>query len=377
MTSTNDRIYLSPPEVGAKERELLLDAFDSNWIAPLGPHVDQFEKEFGDYTGASNSLALSSGTAGLHLALLLSGVKPGDKVLCSTFTFAASANAIMYCGADPIFIDSDEVSWNMCPSLLAEELEKCSANNSLPKALVLVHIFGQSADINPISNLCDQYGVALIEDAAESLGATYKGKHTGTIGKFGVYSFNGNKIMTTSGGGMLVSSDADAIERAKFLSTQAREPKPHYQHEVVGYNYRLSNLLAAVGRGQLFDIESKVSRRRQIFDAYQSQLGGIDGIGFMPEADFGRSNRWLSVITIDELELGLSSNQLRLKLEEHNIESRPVWKPMHLQPVFKDCRIVGGSVSELIFEQGLCLPSGTSLTPEDQQRIVGIIADAV
>ena len=320
-------------------------------------------------------MALSSGTAALHLALILSGVEPGDKVFCSTLTFVATVNAIRYCSAEPVFIDSETKSWNLDPQLLAEELERCAKIEDLPRALIVVHVFGQSADLDPIVELCKKYGVKLIEDAAESLGATYKGKHTGTLGDFGVYSFNGNKIMTTSGGGMLISNNSEAIEKARFLSTQAREPYPHYQHEYVGYNYRMSNLLAAVGRGQLAKMPDKVARRREIFDIYQSQLSQHKGITFMPEADFGGSNRWLSVINIDADVSGESPTDVRLRLEESNIEARPVWKPMHMQPVFSGCRIVGGGVAETIFATGLCLPSGTQLTNEQQMRVVeGILA---
>jgi dTDP-4-amino-4,6-dideoxygalactose transaminase len=369
------RIYMSPPHLDGDERALLLDAFDSNWIAPLGPHVDAFEEEFCSYTGAPNSLALSSGTAGLHLALLLSGVEAGDKVFCPSLTFAATVNAIKYCNAEPVFIDSETSSWNLDPQLLAEELERCAANNTLPRALIVVHVFGQSADLDPIVDLCKQYNISLIEDAAESLGATYKGKHTGVIGDFGIYSFNGNKIMTTSGGGMLVSSNKDSVDHARFLATQAREPFSHYQHECVGYNYRLSNLLAAVGRGQLAKMPDKVARRREIFETYQRQLSLHEGITFMPEADFGVSNRWLSVINIDAEGFGESPTDVRLRLEESNIEARPVWKPMHMQPVFKDCRVVGGKVAEGIFFTGLCLPSGSSLAFADQDRVIEAIGN--
>lgn len=375
MKDKPKKIYLSPPHLDGNERELLLDAFDSNWIAPLGPHVDNFENEFCDYTGAKHSLALSSGTAGLHLALILAGVEAGDKVFCSTLTFAASVNAIKYCAAEPVFIDSEVSSWNLDPQLLAEELERCVKASCLPRAIMVVHVFGQSADLDPIIELCKKYEVTLIEDAAESLGAMYKGKHTGTLGDYGVYSFNGNKIMTTSGGGMLVSSNREDIAKARFLSTQAREPFPHYQHECVGYNYRLSNLLSAVGRGQLAKMPEKVARRREIFDVYQQKLSRHNGIGFMPEAEYGESNRWLSVITIDADSFGESSTDVRLRLEKHNIEARPVWKPMHMQPVFKDCRIVGGAVSEQVFDKGLCLPSGSSLSDSDQNRVIDAIAN--
>lgn len=377
MTNPSSRIYLSPPHMSGKEREYMLDAFDSNWIAPLGPHVDAFEEEFGSYVGVNNALALSSGTAGLHLALILCGVGAGDTVLCPTLTFAATANAIHYCGASPVFIDSESKSWNMCPNLLEEELRESANKGRVPKAVIVVHVFGQSADMKAIMRICDEFGVPVIEDAAESLGATYEDVHTGTIGDFGVYSFNGNKIMTTSGGGMLVSRDKGAINKARYLSTQAREPVVHYEHREIGYNYRLSNVLAAIGRGQLAAMPDKIASRRKIFNRYVDGLSNLAGISFMPEAEYGVSNRWLSIINIDSGKFGLTPDVLRKELENHNIESRPVWKPMHLQPVFSASKFVGGDIAENIFSTGLCLPSGSGLKKDDQERVIDKIQCAV
>lgn len=377
MTNPSSRIYLSPPHMSGKEREYMLDAFDSNWIAPLGPHVDAFEEEFGSYVGVNNALALSSGTAGLHLALILCGVGAGDTVLCPTLTFAATANAIHYCGASPVFIDSESKSWNMCPNLLEEELRESANKGRVPKAVIVVHVFGQSADMKAIMRICDEFGVPVIEDAAESLGATYEDVHTGTIGDFGVYSFNGNKIMTTSGGGMLVSRDKGAINKARYLSTQAREPVVHYEHREIGYNYRLSNVLAAIGRGQLAAMPEKIASRRKIFNRYVDGLSNLAGISFMPEAEYGVSNRWLSIINIDSGKFGLTPDVLRKELENHNIESRPVWKPMHLQPVFSASKFVGGDIAENIFSTGLCLPSGSGLKKDDQERVIDKIQCAV
>jgi dTDP-4-amino-4,6-dideoxygalactose transaminase len=362
------RIYLSPPHMGPDERALLLDAFDSNWVAPLGPHVDAFEKEFAAKVGMPHAAALSSGTAGLHLALLLLGVKPGDEVLTSSLTFAATANAITYAGARPVFIDCDAATWNMDPALLAEELEACARRGKLPAAVIVVDLYGQCADMDPILEACARYDVPVIEDAAEALGATYKGRAAGTFGAMAVFSFNGNKIITTGGGGMLVSARKEWIDKARFYATQARDPAPHYQHTHVGYNYRLSNLLAAVGRGQLRVLDDRVTSRRANNAFYREALAqaGVDGIDFMPEASYGTSNAWLTCITVDPEAFGASREDIRTHLETRDIEARPVWKPMHLQPVFAECRVRGGRVSERLFELGLCLPSGSSLT--DEQR---------
>jgi len=352
---------------------LVENVFASNWIAPVGPDVDAFEFEFCEAVGAGHAIALSSGTAALHLALEVLGIGPGDEVICSDFTFAASANAIVYTGATPVFVDCDRATWNIDTALLVQALEDRAKSGKPPKAVIAVHIYGQSADLDPILEICERHGVILIEDAAESLGTTYKSRVTGTIARLGTFSFNGNKIITTSGGGMLVSKDEKLVESARFLATQARDPAPHYQHSRIGYNYRLSNVLAAIGRGQLKVLEQRVAKKRQIFDFYLQTLGGLPGIEFMPEADYGRCNRWLTCLTIDPDLFGADREEVRLALEKENIESRPVWKPMHMQPVFAGAKMFGGSVDERIFERGLCLPSGTALTSSDLERIAEII----
>lgn len=367
-------ILLSTPHMGDRELEFVKEAFDTNWIAPVGPHVDAFEQEFCEITGAGYAAAVISGTAALHLALQLVGVGYGDDVFCSTLTFAASANPITYLGAKPVFIDSDRTSWNMNPELLAAALAARSRIGKLPKAVVLVHLYGQSADIEPILQACDRYQVPLIEDAAEALGASYKGRSPGTFGRIGIYSFNGNKIITTSGGGMLVSDEPELVAKAKFLATQARDPAPHYQHSEIGYNYRLSNVLAGIGRGQLCILSDRVAARRRNFEVYQQALGNLPGIEFMPEAHFGHATRWLTCLTIDPKAFGVDREQVRLALANQQIEARPVWKPLHLQPVFADCEYIGGFVAEELFTQGLCLPSGSNLTDEDLQRVIDAIA---
>jgi dTDP-4-amino-4,6-dideoxygalactose transaminase len=359
--------------MGPAERELLLDAFDSNWIAPLGPHVDAFEREFCETVGVPCATALSSGTAALHLALLMLGVGSGDEVLVSTFTFSASANVVKYLGATPVFIDSDPETWNLDPGLLEEELASCARRGKLPKAVVAVDLYGQCADYDRILTACGRYGVPVVEDAAEALGATYKRKPAGSFGAAAAFSFNGNKIITTSAGGMLVSADRSLVERARFLATQARDSAPHYEHSEIGHNYRMSNLLAAVGRGQLRVLRDRVSRKRDIFQYYKDALGELPGISFMPEAGYGESNRWLTCLLVDRARFGATREDIRLALERENIESRPLWKPMHLQPVFKDCRIRGGAGSEELFERGLCLPSGTALRDADLERIAGVV----
>jgi pyridoxal phosphate-dependent aminotransferase EpsN len=359
--------------MSGKEIECVKDAFASNWIAPLGPMVDAFEREVAAYVGVGHAAALSSGTAALHLALILAGVTEGDEVLCSTLTFSASANAIRYVGASPVFIDSDEISWNMDPLLLEEELERAFKKGKPPKAVVAVDIYGQCADYGRIEPLCDRYGVTLIEDAAEALGATCGDRKAGRFGKMAALSFNGNKIITTSGGGMLLSDDETLIQRARFLATQARDPAPHYQHSTIGFNYRMSNILAAIGRGQLTALDERVATRRRIFETYAKELSGLPGLSFMPEAPYGRCNRWLTCIVVDLEAFGATREDIRLALEAENIESRPLWKPMHLQPVFAGHRVVGGHVSEELFEKGLCLPSGSNLAKEDQERVVEIV----
>ncbi len=366
------RLYLSPPHMTGREMKFIQQAFDSNWIAPLGPHVDAFEQEFAAKVGAKHALALSAGTAAIHLALIHLGVGPGDEVIVSTLTFAASANPVVYLGAKPVFIDSEPTSWNMDPDLLAETLARKARAGKLPKAVILVHLYGQTADIDPILDICNRYGVVLIEDAAEALGARYKERSPGIFGKAGIFSFNGNKIITTSGGGMLVSDDAELIAHARKLATQARDPAPHYQHSEIGYNYRMSNVLAGIGRGQLQALDDRVRRKREIFEAYQRALGDLPGVEFMPEARWGLHSRWLTTLTIDPEQFGATREDIRQALEAENIESRPLWKPMHQQPVFAECEMVGGIVADSLFEQGLCLPSGTEMSADDIQRVVAI-----
>lgn len=366
----SDRIYLSAPHVGAEERALLLDAFDSNWIAPLGPHVDGFEADFAEFVGVPHAAALSSGTAALHLALRQLGVGPGDRVATSTLTFVATANAIAYQGAEPVFIDADPATWQMDPALLATYLEDAARSGTLPKAAITVDLYGQCCDYDPILAACEQYGVPVIEDAAEALGATYRGRSAGSFGAAAAFSFNGNKIITTSGGGMLVSHDEAVVTRARFLATQARDPAPHYEHSEVGFNYRLSNLLAAVGRGQLRGLPPKIERRHEINATYRAELGNLPGVSFMPFADYGRPNAWLTCATIDPTEAGATRADILAHLGGQSIEARTVWKPMHLQPLFKGATHIGGAVSEDLFTTGLCLPSGSSLTDAQQDRIV-------
>ncbi len=366
-------ILLSTPHMGDREHQFVTEAFETNWIAPIGPHVDAFEQEFCLTVGSSHATAVSSGTAALHLALKLVGVGAGDEVFCSSLTFSASANPIAYLGAKPVFIDSDRLSWNMNPHLLQAALEQRAKVGKLPKAVILVHLYGQSADIDPILAACQQYGVPMIEDAAEALGATYKGRSPGTFGTVGIFSFNGNKIITTSGGGMLVSEDASITSKAKFLATQARDPAPHYQHSEIGYNYRLSNVLAGIGRGQLLVLSDRVAARRHNCEVYEKALGKLPGVEFMPEAPWGNATRWLTCLTIDPAAFGADREQIRLALAAEQIEARPVWKPLHMQPIFKDCDCFGGEVAEDLFDRGLCLPSGSNLSDEDLDCVISAI----
>ena len=366
----SERIYLSPPDMSAAEREALLAAFDSNWIAPLGPEVDAFERDLANRVGVQDAAALNSGTAALHLALILLEVGPGDEVWTATLTFAATANAIRYVGATPVFIDSERESWNLDPVLLREALRDAAARGALPKALVVVDLYGQCADYDPILATCQEYGVPVIEDAAEALGATYRGKPAGSFGAIGVLSFNGNKIMTTSGGGALVADDPDLVARARYLASQARKPTPHYEHDEVGYNYRLSNLLAALGRAQLGRLDQLIEARRRINQAYRQALGPLEGLEFLPEPAHQRSNCWLTCVLVNKYQLGVGPERIREHLEKHNIEARPVWKPMHLQPAYRECRTVGGAVASDLYRTGLCLPSGSTLGPDSQQRVI-------
>ncbi len=367
------RIYLSPPEVGADERRMLLAAFDSNWIAPFGPDLDAFESELAARVGMDHAVALSSGSAALHLALLLAGVGPGDEVLVPSFTFVATASAVTYLGAEPVFVDSSLTNWTVDPDLIAEELAARARAGRLPAALVTVDLYGQCADYDALVAQCDRYEIPLIEDAAEALGATYRGRAAGSFGLAGVFSFNGNKIITTSGGGMLVARSGALVDQARHLATQARDPFPHYEHSVLGFNYRLSNLLAALGRAQLAGLDSRIERRRAINTTYVAGLSDLPGVTFMPVADYGEPNWWLTCIVVDPEQFGADREQIRLFLEAQDIESRPTWKPLHLQPVFKDARTIGGEACASVFAQGLCLPTGSALSPSDQDRVVDAI----
>jgi len=373
MNHTRKRLYLSPPHLGSAEADFVGDAFASNWIAPLGPHVDAFEREFARAIGVPHAAALSSGTAALHLALRLVGVQPGDTVICPTLTFCASANPIVYEGGTPVFIDADSATWNIDPGLLRAELDDCAKRGCLPKAVIAVDLYGQCADYDAILEACARYDVPLIEDAAEALGATYRGRPAGTFGACAAFSFNGNKIITTSGGGMLVGQDPILVERARFLATQARDPAPHYEHSQVGYNYRLSNVLAAIGRGQLAVLSERVAARRRIFDYYREALADVPGLDFMPQAPYGQSNCWLTCITIDRERFGTSRNEILHAMDMDNIEVRPVWKPLHLQPAFAGCRARGGDMAQQLFECGLCLPSGSAMTEDDMDRVIAVI----
>jgi pyridoxal phosphate-dependent aminotransferase EpsN len=377
MMNNKERIYLSSPHMTGSEMSFINQAFESNWIAPLGPHVTAFEQEICQYVGVNAAVAVSSGTAAIHLALRLLDIGPGDLVLCSSLTFIGSVNPILYQGAVPVFIDSEPETWNMSPGALQKAFDWAVTRGTLPKAVIIVNIYGQSADMYPLLNICSQYDVPVIEDAAESLGATYRGKASGTWGKFGIFSFNGNKIITTAGGGMLVSNDIDAIKKALFWATQARDPAAFYQHSEIGYNYRMSNVLAGIGRGQLQALGDRVKKRRAVFEYYYDNLKDINGFGFMPESAHGVSNRWLTVLTIYPHPMNTTPARLIDMMEAENIECRRVWKPMHLQPLFKDCvyfpHSETASVSDQCFETGLCIPSGSNLTQEDQDRIIDLL----
>jgi len=371
----NNRIYLSPPHMGENERKYLTDAFDSNWIAPLGAHVDGFEKEMAEYLGVKHAAALTSGTAALHLVLRIMGITKGDIIICPSLTFVASANVILYENATPVFVDVDPKYWTIDLSSLENAIKKYN-----PKALIAVDLYGQSCDYDAITDLCEKYNVLLIEDAAEALGAEYKGEKCGSFGRIGILSFNGNKIITTSGGGMLVSNNEDYVNKARFLATQARESELHYEHKELGYNYRMSNLLAAVGRGQLQNLDNFIAKRRNIYKRYYDALSSVSGIEFMQEADYGKSNRWLTTLTVDEKSTGISRTHIIDTLEKENIESRPVWKPMHMQPLYKDCDYITvgeEDVSGRLFENGLCLPSGSNLSEDDQNRVIDIISSTI
>jgi dTDP-4-amino-4,6-dideoxygalactose transaminase len=367
------RVFLSPPDVGPEERRMLLDAFDSNWIAPAGPDIDAFEREVAERTGVAHAVALSSGTAALHLALLLAGVQRGDEVLVPSFTFIATAAAVTYLGAHPVFVDCSADSWNLDPILVEEVLTERAALGRLPSAVVSVDLYGETADYAALESLCRTFEVPLVEDSAEALGASYQGRAAGSFGVAGIFSFNGNKIITTSGGGMLVSHSPQLVDRARHLATQAREPFSHYEHATVGYNYRLSNLLAALGRAQLRGLDSRIERRRLIDAAYTRGLAGLPGVSLMPRTAAGTSNNWLTCILIDPEGFGVDRERVRMALEDADIESRPTWKPLHLQPAFSGVALVGPGHCERIFDQGLCLPTGSALSSADQSRVIEII----
>lgn len=366
------KIWLSSPHMGGGELSYVQEAFATNWIAPLGPHVSGFEQELQAYTGAPHVAALSAGTAAIHLALILLGVGAGDEVICSTFTFSASANPIAYQGATPIFVDSEAETWNMDPVLLEQAIADRIAKGKKPKAVILVHLYGMPSKMEEIMEICARYEVPLIEDAAEALGATYRGRQMGTFGLMGVYSFNGNKIITTSGGGALVGQQEEHIQKARFLATQARDNAPHYQHSHIGYNYRMSNVCAGIGRGQLEVLPARIAERRRVHQWYREQLAGVAGISFQEEPEGFFSNRWLTCILLDPA-LGIDREQLRLAFEAEHIETRPLWKPMHLQPVFAGCPAYVNGTSERLFDQGLCLPSGSNMTEEDFSRISAVL----
>lgn len=366
----NNKIWLSSPHMGGTEQKYVNEAFETNWIAPLGPHVDGFEKDLSSYTGAAYAAALSSGTAALHLALILVGVKPGDEVICQSMTFSASANPIAYQGATPVFVDSEKDTWNMDPALLEEAIKDGINRSKKAKAIIPVHLYGMPAKMDEIMAIANKYDIPVIEDAAEALGSTFQGKACGTFGKLGVLSFNGNKIITTSGGGALIGENEELISKARFLATQARDAAPHYQHSHIGYNYRMSNVCAAIGRGQMEVLDAHMKLRRRNYDFYVSELGKLAGVSFVNESAGNTSNRWLSTILIDPAASnGVSRETVRLALEKLNIESRPLWKPMHLQPVFEGAPAFVNGVSEELFNNGLCLPSGSNLTMEQLQFI--------
>lgn len=372
------RIYLSPPDVNGIDRRLLLGAIDSGWVAPVGPDLDLFEQQTAQVCRRAHGVGLSSGTAGLHLVLRELGVGPGDEVLVSNFTFIATANAVAYCGATPVFVDADEATWQVSPQLIAEAVDaRRRAVGRAPKAAVVVDLYGQCADYDALRPVLDGSDIVLVEDAAEALGASYRGRPAGSFGHAAVLSFNGNKIITTSGGGMVVTDDQVLADRVRHLATQAREPGAHYEHREVGFNYRLSNLLAAFGRGQLEDLDRRVERRRTINRRYRDALGGVDGIAFMPEATYGVTNNWLTCVTIDHHMTGVDRERVRLLLEEANVETRPTWKPMHLQPLFAEAPAVIDGTSTRLFEQGLCLPSGTGLTEKELDRVISALLEAL
>lgn len=371
----NPKIWLSSPHIGSNEQKYVKEAFDTNWVAPLGPNVNAFEKALADYTKSGYASALSAGTAAIHLALILLGVGAGDEVIASSFTFSATINPIVYQGATPILVDSESDSWNMCPKLLEKAIKERLAFGKKPKAIIPVHLYGMPARMDEIMEIANRYDIPVIEDAAEALGSRYKGKAVGTFGLMGILSFNGNKIITTSSGGALISNDQSLIDRSRFLATQARDEAPHYQHSVIGYNYRMSNVLAGVGRGQMEVLDERIAQRRANFTYYKQRLSGIDGVSFLeePNEDF-YSNHWLTCILIDsEKTGGITREDLRLEMAAENIDSRPLWKPMHLQPVFAATPFYGNGTSARLFNNGLCLPSGSNLTHNELDQVIGVV----
>lgn len=378
MSEENKRIYLASPHMGGLEEVFVKEAFDTNWIAPLGANVDGFEKELSEYVGSKTGAALASGTAAIHMALKAVGVKKGDKVFCSSLTFAASCNPIIYEGGIPVFIDSELESHNMSQVALEKAFKAYEEKGEMPKAVIVVNLYGQSADMDKIMEICKKYNVPIIEDAAESLGATYKGKHSGTFGEYGIYSFNGNKIITTSGGGMLVSNNEEGIAKVRFWSTQARDKARHYEHTELGYNYRMSNIVAGIGRGQLRVLEDRIAKKKEIFETYKEAFKEIEDIEMMPVCEYGEPNYWLTTITLSE-NSKVKPLDIILALEKENIESRPIWKPMHIQPYYKEYEFYSHndeeeiSVSEDIFNRGVCLPSDTKMIKEEQERVIEII----
>jgi dTDP-4-amino-4,6-dideoxygalactose transaminase len=374
-----DRIYLSPPHLGRHELNYLHKAVEDNWVAPVGPNIDGFEADICAAVGVAHCVALNSGTAALHLGLLLLGVGPGDEVLCPSFTFVATANAITYCGATPVFVDSEADTWNMCPERLREALADRHRLGKKPKALLLVHLYGMPAKLDELLAIAAEYELPILEDAAEALGANWQQRPLGSFGQVGVFSFNGNKILTTSGGGALVTADAGLARRARFLATQAKDDAPHYQHSEVGYNYRLSNLLAGIGRGQMELLPDRVKRRREIFNWYREHLAGLPGLALAPatEPTGSRANRWLTTLLLDPAATAATPETVRQHLETRRIESRPLWKPMHLQPLFASAPMYGGAVCADLFARGLCLPSGTAMGDEELRRVAKAVREAL
>jgi len=372
--SSKTKIWLSSPHMGGAEQEYVKSAFDTNWIAPLGPNVDNFETDLATYTGSRFAAALSSGTSALHLALIMLGIGPGDEVICQSMTFSATANPIVYLGATPVFIDSERETWNMCPILLREAIIDRLAKGKKPKAIIPVHLYGMPAQMDQIMAIANEFEIPVIEDAAEALGSTIRGKSMGTFGDMGVLSFNGNKIITTSGGGALLSNNEEYVTKARFLATQARDNAVHYQHSEIGYNYRMSNVAAGIGRGQMEVIDDRVKQRRANYEIYKAVFENVPGIAFVDEPEGYRSNRWLSTLLIDPIHTGGITREIIAEvMTENNIECRPLWKPMHLQPIFKDCPFYGNSFSEHLFENGLCLPSGSNLPLADLGRVISTV----